>query len=197
MTWFFICVVFIPSFLLTAEICFQEDSVCWTTELAQRFWGDRQMRLDHVCWVEVWLSGLAAVQPPASQGTWCCQQQPSSKPDAAVGSRPGWMVVICPVPSVPSHGLWDNVAGLGSQSIWSLTAVAVPLWFWLLCTAHELMAGETFIRLAFLKEFINSSRCECGSMTQDLTTVFYDSNEPPSHSLFPPSFAVVSPPHLS
>lgn len=96
---------------------------------------------------------LAAAQHPVTT---------SSRPDAAgtVGSGPEGMVVMCPVHSVPPHGCWDKVAGLGPKSIWSLTAVAItPLGFSYCLELMNYWLANYLLHCYFSKGFINGSRC--------------------------------------
>lgn len=56
-------------------------------------------------------------------------------------------MVMCPVHSVPPHRL-------GPEHLEPDSCGHYPLWFQLLPRARELLAGDAFIRLAFLKEQI-------------------------------------------
>lgn len=71
--------------------------------------GDRQTRLDHVCWLEVRLSqpgehSAASGSHPPARCSWCCWKLAR----VTVG--------MCPVHSVPPRRHWDDVAGLGPRA---------------------------------------------------------------------------------
>ena len=156
MTWLFIWVVFIPSFLLMTERCRFSGGLCVLGKA--KLWGDSgRWGAGRGGWTTC--AGCRSNSPrpdasqrPASRAPRCCQQ-PSSRPDAAgaAGSWPGWMLVMCPVPSVPPRRLWDIMARPGPEHLEPDSCDHYLLWFQLLCRARELLNGEVFIRLAFLK----------------------------------------------
>lgn len=149
-----------------------------STELAWGLWGRQAAEVGP----RVLAGGptLAALPPPR---TWCRQHsQPPGQLQLVLLAAGQVSVVMCPVHSVPPHGPRDNAAGLGPEHLEPDSCGHCPLWFQLLPRAHELLAGDAFIRLAFLQETHSGSRCECCSWLRTTAVLFCGRKEPPSHS---------------
>lgn len=172
MTWLFLCVVFIPSFLLTAESCqLEEDPVCWGTPSSRGdSGGHRQRRLGHVQRLELQLSQPGCSPVPSLLGNTLL---PAAAISQARRSWHCWKQARAnggDMPTSQGSSTWmlGRHGRAGPQSIWSLTAVPItPFSFPCRIKLMNYWLAKHLLAWHFSKVFINGSRCECHSLVQD------------------------------
>lgn len=160
MTWLFICVILVPSFLLGAEgFWFQAEGMFWEPRSFREGSGEvRQMRFYWVCWVEAWLS-----QPgcsPAPHNSHLPDQMQLVLLEAGQNECGG-------VPSSQRSSTWmlGQSGRDGPPSIWSLTAVAItPLGSNYCLELMTYWLANYLLDWHFSKGFINGSRCAAATV---------------------------------